>query len=162
MPLAPASLRRALILVAVSAVGFGTAACQPQTSFVSAAPASVSSGSEASQLLSLVNAYRTANGLPALTPAADAMAKAQQHSNDMAAHNSLFHSSSLSSGIGGGWRALGENVGDGGSVAQIQSMFQASGPHNANLLNGAYNLVGVGVAHAANGTTFVTEIFVAR
>jgi uncharacterized protein YkwD len=160
MPVLQPLLRRALILVAIAAIGLGSAACEPQANSVRAA--STGSSSEAGQLLSLVNGYRAANGLPGLTPAADATAKAQQHSNDMAGAGSLFHSSSLTSGIAGGWTALGENVGDGGAIAQIESMFEASGPHRANLLNGAYDQIGLGVAHSANGTTFITEIFVAR
>jgi uncharacterized protein YkwD len=109
-----------------------------------------------------VNSYRAANGLPALAQAGDATAKAQQHAQEMANQGRIFHSGSMSSGIKSGWSALGENVGVGGSVGQVESMFEGSGPHRANLLNGAYNQIGVGVARGADGQLYVTETFVGR
>jgi uncharacterized protein YkwD len=125
-------------------------------------PAQSGSGSEVAQLVSMVNNYRAANGLPALATASDATAKAQQHSNDMAAQGRIYHSSSMSSGIKSGWSALGENVGMGGSVSQVESMFEGSGPHRANLLNGDFTQIGVGVAHGSDGQLYVTEFFVGR
>ena len=90
------------------------------------------------------------------------MAKAQQHSNDMAAQGRIFHSSSMSSGINSGWTALGENVGMGSSVSQVESMFESSGPHRANLLSGSFTQIGIGVAHGGDGSLYVTEFFVGR
>jgi uncharacterized protein YkwD len=113
-------------------------------------------------LLSLVNNYRSAHGLAPLAQASDATAKAQQHSNDMAAQGRIFHSSSMSSGIKSGWTAIGENVGMGGSVGQVESMFEGSSPHRANLLNSAYTQIGVGVAYGSDGQIYVTECFVGR
>lgn len=151
-------LRRALVAVAVGILTVGAVACEP-------APSSGSSGtssSEAAQLQSLVNSYRAANGFPTLAQASDATAKAQQHADEMAASLSIYHSSSLSSGISPGWSAIGENVGVGGSVDQLESMFEASGVHRANMLNGAYNQIGVGATRGNDGRLYVTEIFVGR
>jgi uncharacterized protein YkwD len=113
-------------------------------------------------MLSLVNGFRAANGLPALAQAGDATAKAQEHSTEMAASGSLHHSSSLDSGIQPGWLALGENVGVGGSPGQLESMFEASGPHRKNLLNGAYSQIGIGAVRGGDGQLYVTEFFVGR
>jgi len=151
-------LRRALMAVAVGLLALGTVACQPAPK----SSASGTSSSEAAQMVSLINSYRAANGLPKLAQASDATAKAQQHSNEMAAAGSLYHSSSLSSGISAGWRAIGENVGVGGSVTQLESMFEASSVHRANMLNGAYNQIGVGAARGGDGRLYITEIFVGR
>jgi uncharacterized protein YkwD len=153
-------LRRAVIPFAVAAIVFGSAACQPRPA--SGPTASRAGASDASQMLTLINGYRAANGLPGLSTEGDAMAKAQQHADEMAAQGHIFHSSSLSSGIADGWTALGENVGMGGSPLQLQGMFQGSGPHNANMLNGAYNFVGVGAARGSDGQLYVTEDFVGR
>ena len=60
------------------------------------------------------------------------------------------------------WTALGENVGIGYSLQQVESMFESSAPHQANLLNGAYNQVGVGVTHGSDGRIYVTQFFIAR
>jgi uncharacterized protein YkwD len=157
-------LRRALIVVAVSTITVGTAACDPKPAAAPAPPpsAAASDSSESAQLVSLVNAYRAANGLAGLSEAGDATSKAQQHADDMAAQGRLFHSSSLSTGIQNGWTALGENVGVGGAVDQLEAMFEGSGPHRANLLNGAYNQIGIGLARGADGQLYVTEFFVGR
>jgi uncharacterized protein YkwD len=159
--------RRALILVVVGVIGIGSAACQPKRAASAPRPAQnaavvTSSGSESAQLLSLVNRFRAANGLPALAQAGDATAKAQQHANEMAASRSLVHSASLPSGIQSGWTALGENVGVGASVSQLEAMFEASGAHRKNMLSGAYNQIGVGVARGGDGQLYVTEFFVGR
>lgn len=113
-------------------------------------------------MVSLVNAFRSTQGLPSLAPASDATAKAQQHANEMAAAGSIYHSSSLSSGISPGWTAIGENVGVGGSTNQLESMFEASSTHRANMVNQAYNQIGVGAARGADGRLYVTEVFVGR
>jgi uncharacterized protein YkwD len=155
-------LRRALIVVAVGAITVGAAACENKPASAPAAAPATNGATESAQLVSLVNQYRAANGLAGLSEAGDATAKAQQHAEDMAAQGRLFHSSSLSSGIQNGWTALGENVGVGGSVDQIQSMFEASSPHRANLLSGSYNQLGVGVARGGDGQLYVTEFFVGR
>ncbi len=80
----------------------------------------------------------------------------------MAAQGRIYHSSSLSSGISGGWSSLGENVGMGGSVSHIESMFEASSAHRDNLLNPSFTQIGVGVASGSDGTLYVTEVFVGR
>jgi uncharacterized protein YkwD len=112
-------------------------------------------------MIGLVNKYRAAHGLAPLSVASDATAKAQAHSNDMAAQNRMFHSSSLSSGISN-WSALGENVGVGGSVSQLEAMFESSSPHSANLLNPDFNQIGVGLATGSDGQLYVTQFFVGR
>jgi uncharacterized protein YkwD len=121
------------------------------------APASAADG-----VLSLLNDYRVANGLAPLAVAGDATAKAQSHSDEMAAAGSLFHSADLASGIQPGWSMLGENVGAGSTADQLQSMFEASSEHRANMLNPAYDQVGIGVAFSPDGRIWITQFFVAR
>jgi uncharacterized protein YkwD len=157
MPTVQPLVRRALVAVVVAGIAIGSAACQPVSP--SSAPAG---SSEASQLVALVNNYRAANGLAPLSIAGDAMAKAQQHANDMAAQGRMFHSGSLSSDVQPGWSALGENVGGGATVDQLEAMFEQSSSHRANLLSGAYTQIGIGTARAADGTLFVDQFFVGR
>jgi uncharacterized protein YkwD len=147
------------LALAVAAVAVGSAACQPAPT---TRPAASVGSSESTQLLSMVNDYRAANGVPGLAAAGDATAKAQQHAQDMAAAGTIFHSSDLAAGIQPGWSAIGENVGVGYSLSNIEAMLEASSPHRANLLNGAYDQAGMGVAHGADGRIYVTQVFVAR
>ena len=160
MTLAKTLVRRALFVILAGTVVFGASACQPRRSL--STTTAYAPSSEADQVLSLLNGYRSANGLPALEVAGDATAKAQQHTDDMAAQGTLFHSSDLAAGIQSGWSMLGENVGVGSTPDQIQGMFEGSGPHNDNMLSSAYNQVGIGVAHGADGRLYVTQFFVAR
>ena len=163
MSLPRSLVRRALFSLLAGSLVVGAGACQLRRS-VSApvAAQAVAPSSDSDQVLSLLDQFRTANGLPALAVAGDATAKAQQHSDEMAAAANLYHSSDLAAGIQPGWTMLGENVGLGGDAGQIQSMFEASGPHRDNMLNGAYDQVGVGTARGSDGRLYVTQFFVAR
>ncbi len=58
-----------------------------------------------------------------------------------------------------GWRSIGENVGYGGSVDQVHSMFMASGTHRATILSGSYSEVGIGVV-VSGGVVWITMDFV--
>jgi uncharacterized protein YkwD len=81
---------------------------------------------------------------------------AQAHSNDMAVHRDFSHSSSSGTswavrirywGYRGSW--IGENLAVGNVTAKkVMSMWKASPPHRANLLNGHFKAVGIG-AHPA-------------
>jgi uncharacterized protein YkwD len=68
----------------------------------------------------------------------------------------------MSSGINSGWSSLGENVGVGGSASQVESMFEGSGPHRANLLNESFTQIGVGVSRGGDGQLYFTQFFVGR
>ncbi len=150
-------LRPVVAAVGVAVLAIGAAACAPP-----AAESQPGSQSPAvAQALALVNNYRAVNGLGPLVEAGDAAGKAQLQANAMAAAGAIFHSD-LASGIQPGWRALGENVGYGGSVDQVQAQLQASAPHRANMLSGAYNQMGIGVAVGANGLVYVAQEFVGR
>lgn len=112
------------------------------------------------QLRDLVNAFRAANGKAAVPMSAELNAKAQAWSDNMAASNRLYHSS-LSSGVSAGWSSIGENVAYNYSVANAQTALQNSPPHKVNLL-GAWTEMGLGISEGANGTIWVTEVFVNR
>jgi uncharacterized protein YkwD len=63
-----------------------------------------------------------------------------------------------------GWTSVGENVGytaPQNSLADLNAAFIASPGHYANMVNAAFDAVGVGVGFAANGDLFVTYEFVA-
>ena len=163
MPHARSLVRRALFCLCAGTLVVGLGACQlrrPASAPVAAQAFAPSS--EADQALALLNGFRAANGLPALAVAGDATAKAQSHSDEMAAALSLYHSSDLAAGIQPGWTMLGENVGVGSTEDQLIDMFANSAPHRENMLSPAYNQVGIGVAHGSDGRIYVTQFFVAR
>ena len=137
--------------------------------------ASVSAGVDvaaAEQLfLDLLNADRTAAGLPALTLDPRLSDVARWRSEDMVARNYIGHD------IGGytvgrllhdravRFRLAGENIvsntfQESATVARAQEELMRSATHRENVLRPEYTLVGVGIAVGPNGRTVYTQIFI--
>ena len=107
--------------------------------------------------LNALNKDRRAYGLSTLKTNMALQNKAQAWAERLARENRLFHSN-LTSGAPACWRGLGENVGYGGSIGQVQSAYMQSPKHKANITNGSYTSVGVGVA--TNGSrVFTVQVF---
>lgn len=123
-------------------------------------PAGASSGDEG-RFVSLLNGERSSRGIARLPVAGELTAIARKHSERMAADGRIYHNSALPSQVGSGWKAIGENVGRGGSVESIHRAFMDSAGHRAHILDSRYNEVGVGVA-VRDGTIYVTQVFVQR
>jgi hypothetical protein len=116
---------------------------------------------EEQSFVDAINSARAAAGLAPLTVSDALTLLAEQHSAQMGSTGTIFHTTSLSSSIGAvypNWTHIGENVGMGSSVQQINSAFFASPEHSANIY-GDYNLLGVGVYTNNGGVMFVTELF---
>ncbi len=115
-----------------------------------------------------VNADRGAAGLAPLAWDDQLHGLAQSHANEIAASGTLWHSD-LGSWINlpwmAAWQSLGENLAQappGTSAAQIEDMWMASGPHRANILNGGFNRIGVGVTVDSAGRVWMVALFGAR
>src|SRR5207245_1238981 len=87
---------------------------------------------------------------------------ARSWSGKMAAAGTISHNPSLSSQLPSGWKKAGENVGKGGNVDALQQAFQNSPPHYQNLVDPAFNYVGIGVVYGAGGMIYVTVDFMQR
>lgn len=118
-------------------------------------------------MLAQINAQRSANGVGPLTACPVLAVAAQRHSNDQAAHHKMTHAGSDGSDIGtraarvayNGWSGLGENVAMGyPSVTAVMNGWMNSAGHRANLLNGGYNHIGLGLAYDGN-TPYWTQDF---
>lgn len=105
------------------------------------------------QLLDLANQSRTQAGLPALTLDAGMSRAARIHAKAMLAAGQLSHQfdgeASLPKRLAATTRTQfdqeGENVALDFDAAQAHQHLMLSPPHRANLLNPAYNVVGLGV-----------------
>ncbi len=137
-------------LMAVGALIAALLALTPVTSAHAADP-----GAEAS-MTTLVNGLRASHGLAGLGTHPVLTAKAEVWAATMAAQNHLYHST-LTDGITVPWNKLGENVGVGGDVDQIFQAFVASAPHLANMLDPAFQWIGVGVAYGAGRVWVAVE-----
>lgn len=133
----------------VCAVGFATAiACSTTVAWAETSPSSYAS---------MLNAERTSHGLPPLRYAGDLAAVAQQWSAHMASTGSLAHNPGLTSQVHN-WRAVGENVGEGPTVEDLDSAFMSSPEHRANILDTDYQEFGVGYARS-DGLIWITVDF---
>jgi uncharacterized protein YkwD len=72
----------------------------------------------------------------------------------------LAHNPNLPDQVGGWW-ALGENVGYGGSVDVIHEAWMNSSYHYPDIVDPSYTHIGVGVAYDGYGGVYVVEVFAA-
>ena len=117
----------------------------------------------AATLLALVNQERAGARLAALESRDAIIAIAAGQSRAMAGrgdiwHNAGYFTTATRSALGA--RGLGENVAMNGSIEDAHRRLMASPGHRANILNGAYDAVGISVVRDANGALFVTQDFV--
>jgi uncharacterized protein YkwD len=131
---------------------------------------SPAAGAEAS-IVARVNKYRAEHGLPALKVSSTLVNKARLWSKWMAAGGcgrdaqsvAYICHSSLTMGINVSWSLLEENVGSASPktiVMAVQTGFENSPPHRANILNGKVRYIGVGVSTSGN-SVYVTQEFMA-
>jgi hypothetical protein len=114
------------------------------------------------RLVALHNRARSSRGIRPLSVTADLVVVARRHSLRMAeaADGTVWHNENLPNEVRGA-RELGENVGAGSSVEDIDSSFMSSSEHRDEILHAPYNEIGVGVA-VRDRTLYVTEVFVRR
>jgi len=109
-----------------------------------------------SQFASLINSYRSNNGLAGLSRDGSLDARARSWSEQMAAAGGLSHSNLGS--LLPPWSAAAENVGMGGSVDAVFDALAGSSGHRANMLGG-YTHFGVGVWVDSAGVIWTTHVF---
>ena len=118
-----------------------------------------------------VNAARGRHHRMALQRDAELDRVARAHSADMAARRYLSHDTPegvnpvgrLTRGGVEGFSLAGENVGltsRGDPNAEIVDGWLLSPVHRENLLAPAYNTTGIGIARAADGTLYYTQVYV--
>jgi len=107
-------------------------------------PLAVGRAQAAQDLGAMTNAERTSRGLRALSTSADLQSLAQTRANQMAQSGVLAHTTNLGSKVSG-WLKLGENVGRGPTVSDIETAFMNSPEHRDNILDPAFSQLGVGV-----------------
>lgn len=124
-----------------------------------AVPASAAEEAAESQFVSLTNSSRSGSGAGRLSVDGELTAIARRWSAKMAADNRLAHNPNLSREVTQDWAKLGENVGVGDNPDQIHQAFMNSPAHRANILDGAFTRVGIGVVRGGDGRIWVTEVF---
>lgn len=119
------------------------------------------------EILKLVNAERSKNGLSALEMDWQVNRVASYKSQDMADNNYFSHTSptygspfDMLSSFNVNYRSAGENIAKGQKTAQsVMNAWMNSSGHRANILSKNFTHLGVGYVEQ-NGTTYWTQMFV--
>ena len=109
-------------------------------------------------LTAMTNADRAAARLKALSTAGDLQSLAQRRSDEMARAGRIYHTSNLGSKVSG-WKRLGENVGRGPNLSDIETAFMNSPSHRENILDPGFTQLGVGVTFDGKEFFYVAVIF---
>lgn len=133
-------------LIALLVVGGLLGAMQP----------ALAASADENDFFNRINAERTSRGLKVLALTTSLSNVARNHSQEMANNGSLYHNDNLGNEVSG-WEELGENVGEGGNVADLHAAFMNSQTHRAEIL-GNYQKIGIGTVWK-DGTLWVTEVF---
>ena len=124
--------------------------------------------------LDLLNAKRAANNLQPLRWSDELARVARAHSENMAKYKFFSHIGqdgltvdARADSIGlSKWRAIGENIaynrGFENPVEFACESWLKSPAHRDNLLSGRWKETGIGVAVAADGTYYFTQVFLTR
>jgi uncharacterized protein YkwD len=154
--------KRTAAAMIVVAIAVGITACTPP------APATSTGGPSDPYLSSLFQALnndRAASGLPALTWSPQLAGLAGAWAVNMGNANNLYHqslSAIISSPDYASYHTLGENilVGPGSMTpADMEAAWMASAPHRANIQNGSFNIVGIGVYRGPDGRLWAVQDF---
>ncbi|HVV36805.1 MAG TPA: CAP domain-containing protein [Acidimicrobiales bacterium] len=109
------------------------------------------------QFVARTNALRLSRGLVPLVVDTQMADVARAWSAVMASNNDLSHNPNLEDQVVN-WSRIGENVGEGPTVDDIEAAFEASPGHYRNITDPNFRSIGVGVADA-NGLIWVTVDF---
>jgi len=125
------------------------------------APASAADSSAEAQFVAQINSIRSSHGLAPLAVYGELHSVARSWTDQMVANGGISHNPNLAGDVSANWTKLGENVGEGSSVSSLMQAFVASPAHYKNIVDPAYNYIGVGVSYDANGRMFTTHDFMA-
>lgn len=152
-----------------------SARCDARASYAHSSPATsfAATGAER-RAFDLVNRERAARGEQQLMWDDDLARVARQHSENMARGNFFSHTdptgrdtaSRAANGGVCGWRALAENIaynqGFEDPVGFAVERWMESSKHRDNILRATFTHAGLGIAKAADGTLYFTQVFVTR
>ena len=139
-----------------------------------AAPNVAPATSDERRIFDLINQARRAQGYAPLMWDAEATRLARQHSEDMARFNYLAHEGPdgrnlvmRAHALGlSGWGALAENIaynqGFDDPAGFAVERWLKSEKHRENIMRAGFTHTGLGIAHAADGRIYFTQVFVAR
>jgi hypothetical protein len=115
-------------------------------------------GAEA-QFLSSINSIRAQHGLGPLALYGELTGIARDWSDQMAGAGAISHNPNYTAEVSANWTKLGENVGVGYDVPGLMNAFVNSPAHYRNIVDPAYNYIGIGVSYGSDGRMYTTHDF---
>jgi len=112
---------------------------------------------DSASYLGVLNQERASHGVAPLHMSADLVRVAQSWSEEMARTGELRHNPRLESDVANWW-AVGENVGVGPDLRDIEQAFWNSAEHRRNILDAAYTDVGIAAAYSED-RVWMTVVF---
>ena len=116
--------------------------------------------SDTTAFVASINWIRVGRGLAPLAVDTRLTSMATGWSAHMASSGILSHNPNLAAMLPAGWSLGGENVGYGGSEADLEYAFEHSPEHFANMVMPSYSAIGIGIVWRGN-TMWVTEDYMA-
>ena len=143
----------------------------PTTTTTTTAPTTTTTAptppsSQVEQVVMITNQRRAENGRALLTMNVALNNAAQGHSNYQASINTMTHTGAGGTNAGQriaaagySWSAWGENVAYGyPDAASVMNAWMNSSGHRANILNGNFTEIGVGLAYTSDGRPYWTMV----
>ena len=125
---------------------------------VTVEPVSADELSDESEFVARINDLRASHGVGPLEAHSRLTQMGRDWSLNMALADGISHNPALAAWAPADWTRLGENVGVGGSVASLHDAFVASPAHYRNLVDPAFQFVGIGIVYD-DGRIYVTQQF---
>ena len=136
---------------------------QPDTT----APAQAGLTADEKKMLDLVNAERTQRGLAPLTANLEVTKVARIKAQDMIDNNYFSHNSPVYGSpfdmlkrFGISYRTAGENLAGNRSVDDAHNKLMNSSGHRANILNGSFKEVGIGIVNGGPYGKIMVQLFI--
>lgn len=124
------------------------------------APPSGALTSDQQLLLDKTNQLRAGSGLPPLQIDPEAQALADQWAAHMASIGQLVHPEDQYAGISTPVYRVGDDITQAFDAANAFELFKNSQVHRDNILDARYDLIGIGIASASDGTIYVQLKFI--
>jgi len=121
------------------------------------AGAGTSYAATGSSYLGVLNQERASRGVAPLHMSADLIRVAYSWAEEMARTGVLRHNPRLQSEVPN-WYVVGENVGDGPDMPDLEQAFWNSEEHRANILDSRFTDVGIGAVRS-NGLIWIAVVF---
>ena len=121
------------------------------------------------EVLDLINAQRTKNGLSKLTIDSEVQAVARDKAKDMVQNNYFSHNSptygtpfEMLKSYKVSYKTAGENIAGNSSNAGAVNAWMNSAGHKENILNNAYNYTGIAVVESSKYGKIYVQMFIGR